>query len=294
MIAAAALALALGLSPAAAGAGGVRVVRDLDYLPSAEHAGGKDRLDVYAPAGARGAPVLVVFHGGGLREGDKAESAFVGERLAARGLVTVVPNYRLSPAVSHPEHVRDAAAAVAWVKRNIARHGGDPERVFVAGHSAGAYLAALLALDPRFLDEQGLDPTDVRGFAPVSGFYYVERIASDRPRGTWGDHVQDWIDASPVHQAGFGEVPPLLLLWADGDRLWRRNQHVEAARELREAGASDLEAVVVPGRDHATIWTRLGEDEGEPVARAILRFVERLSKDARAPEPPVKGPPKAR
>ena len=151
-----------------------------------------------------------------------------------------------------------------------------PGADLVAGHSAGGYLAALLALDPSFLGAHGLGPGDFRGFVAVSGFYYVERIAPDRPRDVWGNDVQDWIAASPAHQAGAAEVPPLLLVYAAGDRLWRRNQHEELAAELREAGARDVETLVVTGRDHVSLWTRIGEDDGEAAARAILGFVERF------------------
>src|SRR5262245_44106463 len=106
-------ASATGQSP------GVAVVRDVDYVAGADYPDGKDRLDIYVPHGARNAPVIFSLHGGALSMGDRREEAFVGRRFAAAGYVTVVTSYRLSPRVSHPAHIQDAAAAFAWVKRNI-------------------------------------------------------------------------------------------------------------------------------------------------------------------------------
>ena len=102
----------------------VRVTTDVDYVPTAEYGGKKDWLDVYAPAGAKGAPVVVSIHGGALREGDKKEQAFVGHLLAKAGFVGIVINYRLSPGVMHPAHVEDAAHAVAWARTHATAYGG--------------------------------------------------------------------------------------------------------------------------------------------------------------------------
>src|ERR1051325_7626302 len=148
------LALAVTLHPAAVRSQ-VRVTRDIDYVPTVEYADQKDRLDVYAPPNASRAPVIVSFYGGALTAGDKSEQPYIGELFARAGYVTVVVNYRLSPTVMHPAHVQDAAASVAWVKHNIGKYGGDPNNVFLIGHSAGAYLVALLLLDPRYLAEIG-------------------------------------------------------------------------------------------------------------------------------------------
>lgn len=178
-----ALALGAWLACGPAAAADVRVA-DVDYVADADFAGGKDRLDIYVSDGAKDAPVVMSLHGGGLTQGDRKNQAFVGRRFASAGFVTVIPSYRLSPAVSHPAHMQDTAAAFAWVKKNIARHGGDPARVFVIGHSAGAYLAALLATDPRYLAAHGLSPRDIAGVAPVAGFFWVERtgVGPDRPK----------------------------------------------------------------------------------------------------------------
>src|SRR5437773_71185 len=115
----------------------VRVVRDVAYLPGGT-AENKHTLDLYLPEGVTRGPVIVSYYGGALTAGDKKQEAFVGECFASAGIATAVVNYRLSPAVRHPAHIEDAAASFAWVKRHIAEYGGDANRVFVIGHSAGA------------------------------------------------------------------------------------------------------------------------------------------------------------
>lgn len=131
-----------------------------------EHTDNKDKLDLYLPEGRPNAPVIVSYYGNQLMGGDKSEDAFIGRRFASAGFVTAVVNYRLSPAVSHPAHIQDAAASFAWAKRHIAEYGGDPDRVFVIGYSAGGYLAALLATDPRYLAAHKLSPHDIRASFP--------------------------------------------------------------------------------------------------------------------------------
>jgi acetyl esterase/lipase len=257
----------------------VRVVSDVDYVAGAEYPDKKDRLDIYVPQSAATAPVIVSFYGGGLRQGDKSGHVKVGERFAQAGYVTVVANYRLSPSVMHPAHVQDAAAAVAWVKKNIARHNGDPDRIFVIGHSAGAYLAALLATDARYLSAHGLTPGDVRGYAPVSAFFYVNRpgVAPDRPKDVWGIDANVWIDASPGAHIAAG-APPMLLLYADGDDDWRRNQQGEFAGALRIKGNRDVEVKMIAKRTHNSIWSEMMASADDETTRAILEFTGRLAR----------------
>jgi acetyl esterase/lipase len=189
--------------------------------------------------------------------------------------VTAVVNYRLSPAVSHPAHIEDAAASFAWVKRHIAEYGGDPDRAFVVGHSAGAYLAALLATDERYLASHKLSLRDIRGAAPISAFFYVERpgVAPDRPKTVWGTDERVWVDASPAHHLRAG-LPPVLLLYADGDEPWRRQQNVDMAKALRQAGSPAADVVEIPDRTHSSIARRLSE-AGDPTAERIIAFVKR-------------------
>lgn len=253
----------------------VRVIRDLPYLQGANYAHGKDRLDLYLPEGRRNAPVIVWYYGNQLMGGDKTEDEFVGRRFAAAGLVTAVVNYRLSPEVSHPAHVQDAAASFAWVKRHVAEYGGDADRVFASGYSAGGYLVALLATDPRYLAAHQLSPRDIRGVVPVSAFYWVERrgVAPDRDMSVWGTDRAAWIDASPGHHL-HANAPPMLILYADRDEDWRREQNVEVAAAMKAAGHSRVEIAMIRDRTHGTIRSRLGSD-GDDTADHIIRFVSR-------------------
>ena len=208
----------------------VRVVRDVPFLADAHYAADKDKLDLYLPVGKSGVPVVVYYYGGALQQGDKNEEQATARRFSSAGFATVIVNYRLSPSVSHPAHIQDAAASFAWVKQHIAEYGGDPNQIFIVGHSAGGYLAALLATDERYLATHQLTVRDIRGVVPISAFYWVERegVAPDRPKTVWGTDRQIWIDASPAHHLRAG-LPPMLIMYADGDEPWRRQQNVDMA-----------------------------------------------------------------
>jgi acetyl esterase/lipase len=276
LFATAVVAILLPLSAAAQ----VRVIADVDFVAGADYPDKKDRLDIYLPERTGGTPVIVSFYGGGLRAGDKSQpnQVQVGRHFAAAGLITVIANYRLSPAVMHPAHVQDAAAAVAWVKKNIASHGGDPDNVFVIGHSAGAYLAALLATDPQYLGAHGLKPGDVRGYVPVSAFFYIDRpgVAPDRPKDTWDTAVNVWKAASPgTHVAA--QAPQMLLLYADGDDPWRRQQQTEFAEAMKAKGNHDIDVKMIAGRTHNSIWTEMAAGDDD-TSQAIVQFVRRLTR----------------
>jgi acetyl esterase/lipase len=245
---------------------GVRVVKDIAYVDGQDYENGKDRLDLYFPEGARDVPVVVFFHGGGLRQGDKSECEHVGRALASNGIGAAIVNYRLSPGVSHPAHVEDGARSVAWVRRHIESHGGNPDRIFLSGHSAGAYLVSLLTTDSRYLKALGVETRDIAGVVPISGFFWVEKVAPDRPKDVWGEDPKLWPDASPAKFVSPG-APTTLILYADGDDPWRRQQNEEMARAMK------AEAVQIPGRDHLGIFQKLAS--GDPAFEKLLAFVSR-------------------
>ena len=255
----------------------VTVVKNLDYMANVEYPDGKDRLDLYIPQGVANAPVIFSLHGGALSIGDRSEETFVGQRFAAAGYLTVVTSYRLSPQVSHPAHVEDAAAAFAWVKRNIKQHGGDPDRVIVIGHSAGAYLAMLLATDARYLAAHKLSPRDIKGLVPVSGFFWVDKpgVAPDRPKYVWGTEQKVWVEASPARYLR-GDLPPVLIIDTDGDEQWRQQQNADLAAALRAAGHKDVTVRQVKGRTHMSVWTEMLDGESEETSSLILLFAKRL------------------
>ena len=249
----------------------VRVIKDIDYVEGADYAEGKDRLDLYLPEGARDFPVLVFYHGGGLTNGDKGGSEHVGRTLARAGYGAAIVNYRLSPTVEHPEHAEDAARSLAWVYRNIAKHGGSPDAVYISGHSAGAYLAALLALDPRYLEKEGLSPEIITGAMPISGFFYVDLVAPDRSKDVWGERMEVWKDASPARHVR-ADAPPLLFLYADGDAPWRRQQNEDIKKALVEKGHGEVNTIQIESRDHRSIFQSMAV--GDDTLDAMLAFMK--------------------
>ncbi len=157
------------LNALASASGAHSVERDVAYGPLA-----RQKLDVYTPTAVApnaGWPVVVFFYGGSWNSGERADYAFVGSALAARGVLTLVADYRLYPVVRYPEFLRDSALALAWGFDQAARLGGDSKRVFVMGHSAGGYNAAMLALDPRWLAITGHMPPELSGWIGLAGPY---------------------------------------------------------------------------------------------------------------------------
>lgn len=247
------------------------VTRDIDYVSSADYEDGKDLLDIYMPEGVADAPVVVFFHGGALRAGDKSDGHAVAQRLVPHGIGVVSASYRLTPSVMHPAHVQDAAAATAWVVENISDYGGDPENVYVSGHSAGAYLAALLTLDPSHLEAHDLAASSIRGSIPISAFLYVEETAADRPKDVWGTDPADWLLASVTPHIGTANGR-MLLIYADGDDEWRREQNERLGEALRSAGNHTVRVVEVPNRNHMSLMTDLNASD-DHIGDLMLSFI---------------------
>jgi acetyl esterase/lipase len=174
----------------------------------------RQQLDVYSPKGAQGRPIIVFWYGGGWENGRKGQYRFVGAALAKAGYVAVLPDYRLYPEVKFPAFVQDGAEALAWVAGHATEIGGDPRRIYLAGHSAGAHLAAMLAYDRSQLQRVGLAPDTVRGFIGLSGPYALDpnndtyRAIFAKPFGK-----PDW---QPVQLAKAG-APPALLIHGEAD-----------------------------------------------------------------------------
>ena len=145
----------------------IKITRSVAYAGRPRHT-----LDICRPVDAVAAPVVVFFYGGGWRRGNKRLYRYVAKALARRGYVAVVPDYRIYPEARYPDFIEDAALAVRWVKDNAARFGGDPDTIFLQGHSAGAHIAAMLAIDGRWLHQVGLAPgRDIVGLIGIAGPY---------------------------------------------------------------------------------------------------------------------------
>ncbi|HRE43842.1 MAG TPA: alpha/beta hydrolase [Terricaulis sp.] len=239
--------------------------------------GPRRTLDVYAPAaGAEGAPVLVFIYGGGWRSGAKEDHSFIGDAFAAHGFVTVIPDYRLAPETQFPGFVDDAAQAIAWVEANIAAYGGDPRRIVLAGHSAGAYNAMMAALDVRYAAAAGFDPRAIRGVVGLAGpygFYFNNPII----RTAFGDAP----DPANMHAIGFAraDAPPLLLLTGDADRRVPVRASEEMAEAARAAGGQ-AQLIIYPGLDHPGILQALAPARRNraPVFADALAFAERVTR----------------
>jgi len=248
--------------------------RNIDYIQNQDYADDKDRLDIFMPEGAANTPVVVYFHGGALQNGTKAIGEGLAQQLAARGIGLVTANYRLSPSVMHPAHMENAAAAFAWTKHNIATYGGDPNRVFVSGHSAGAYLAALLALDPQYLDAHRIGLSDIRGAIPISPFLFVEEydVAPSRPKTVWGTDEAAWLRASVTPYIGSSK-PPMLFVYADGDDDWRREQNQRLVAQLVAKG-NEAGVIEIEHRTHGSVNSMMGENLDTGMMK-LVSFIER-------------------
>ncbi|KQO87378.1 alpha/beta hydrolase [Methylobacterium sp. Leaf92] len=224
--------------------GGRLAIRDAAY-----GADPRQRLDVFVPTvPVERAPVLVFFYGGSWNSGSKDDYAFAAQALAAQGFVTVLPDYRLYPKVRFPDFLKDGAAAIAWVRDNIAAQGGDPSRIVLAGHSAGAYNAAMLGLDPEYLRQAGVDPRIIRAVAGLSGPYDFLPFDQKTSIDVFGQ-APDPEATQPVSYAG-AHSPPTFLATGDKDTVVRPRNTASLAARLRDARVPVQERVY-EGLDHA-------------------------------------------
>ena len=235
----------------------------------------RQKLDVYTPRAGKGPfPVVVFFYGGSWRWGERDQYRFVGEALARRGIVTVVPDYRLYPKVRFPAFVEDGAAAVAWAIDNVERFGGDGSRLFVAGHSAGAHTGALLALDRRYLEAVGKAPEQLCGFAGLAGPYSFDPTEFDSVRAIF-EHLPDPDVSRPVTYARAG-APPMLLLHGAGDTTVYPLNTLRLAEAMRESGGT-VDADLLPDIGHYRIIASLAKpfEHIAPVADRLAAFVRK-------------------
>jgi len=194
-------------------------------------------LDIWKPeAAAEGPlPVVIFWYGGGWAKGDRTSYAFAGRALAREGFLVVIPDYRKVPAIRFPAFLDDGAEAVAWVQRNVARHGGDPARIAFMGHSAGAYQAVMLALDAKRLTAAGADPAKVKAAVGLSGPYDFHPFTSDRAIAAFSQ----WPDPAETQPITFAraDAPPLLLVTSDGDETVRPKNANNLGAKLKGLGA---------------------------------------------------------
>jgi acetyl esterase/lipase len=208
---------------------GLTVTHNVAYEPGPRH-----RLDVYEPDGARGLPLIVFLYGGAWRYGNKGMYPFVAATLARRGAVVMVPDYRLYPDVAFPAFLQDNAAAVAWAIHHAGSYGADPGNVFIVGHSAGAYDAAMLALDPHWLAAAGVDRSDLRGVVCLAGPYDFLPITGKDVIPIFAP-VHDGPASQPITFVD-GHNPPMLLLAGTADTTVQPRNTAALTAKIEAAG----------------------------------------------------------
>jgi acetyl esterase/lipase len=251
------------------GTDGLVVQRGLAYGPKRRQA-----LDVYRPRRPGGLlPVVVFFYGGSWRKGARDDYRFVADALARKGVVVVVPDYRIYPAVEFPGFLEDCATAVAFVRAHAAQWHGDTSRLFLAGHSAGAYNAAMLALDPRWLAAVGMRRRDLAGWVGIAGPYDFLPITEEEFKPVFASAAGDLAATQPINFADAG-APRTLLLHGAADKVVPPQDTTALAARLRAAGA-DLTVRMYPGVGHMAAvlgFSPLFRWES-PVLADVVRFV---------------------
>ncbi len=235
----------------------------------------RQRLDIYAPVENPGVtkPVIVWFYGGSWNSGTRHGYDFVGRALAAQGYVVVVPDYRLVPEVRFPGFLEDGAAAMRWVRANIDEYAGDPDRIVVMGHSAGAHLAAMLAVDPQWLGEDRAAIKGLIGLAGPYDFLPLDTASTIEAFGQWSQLE----DTQPITFVNETSPPTLLLTGADDTTVKPRNS-VSLAAHLAEAGVN-AEVTQYEGVDHIDILIAMARPlRGRaPVLEDVTHFANKVT-----------------
>lgn len=249
--------------------GGYDRIEGLAYGPGARH-----RLDLYRPMGKGPFPVVVFFYGGGWDSGERGDYLFVGQRLAAAGYLAVIPDYRLYPEVVFPAFLEDCARAVAWTGGHAREFGGDPGRLALMGHSAGAYNAMMLALDEGFRETAGWPASGLSAVIGLAGPYDFRPFDSALLQGVFGG----WPDGDATQPISFarGDAPPLLLATGEDDTTVLPENSVRLARAMTRAGG-EASLVRYPGMGHIGIVAALAQPVpgSDAVFTDILAFLDR-------------------
>lgn len=247
---------------------GFRQHRGIAYGPDA-----RQRLDIYVPdAPAINSPVIVFFYGGSWQNGRKEDYFFVGQALASKGFTTVIADYRLYPQVYFPDFVSDAAKAFVWTYENIAGYGGNPEQLFIGGHSAGAYLAVMVTLNETYLKAAGGDAGWIKGTIGISGPYNFLPLTDPKLIDLFS--TVPLVRTQPITFARAG-APPMLLATGDEDKQVSPKNTTSLSARLREFGNKVVEHHY-KGAGHSTMALSLarGFRSKVSVLDDIAEFIE--------------------
>jgi acetyl esterase/lipase len=250
--------------------GGANGVSERDNVTfDAEHG---LHLDVYAPKDVTNAPIVVFFYGGSWVVGKRHWYRYVGDALARNGVITVIPDYRKYPDVQFPAFMHDAARAVAWTHEHAAELGGDAQRLFVMGHSAGGQIAALLACDKRYLATVDLRPRGLAGMIGLAGAYAFLPFVESEPE-IFGNDAKGRYDSQPINFVDGDEPPMLLLQGEDDDEVPPHNAQAMAERAQAMDGTAQLK--LYPGIGHTSILLAFarGRAGHSPALRDTIEFI---------------------
>jgi acetyl esterase/lipase len=239
--------------------------------------GPRRKLDVYAPATPGPHPVIMFVYGGSWNSGRRQDYAFAGAAFAARGFVTIVPDYRVVPETLFPGFIEDCAAALRWAGNHAGEYGGDASRIVMVGHSAGAYNTMMLALDAHYMADAGVDPARVRGAVGLAGPYDFIPFDVQVTQEAFGE-APDAVLTQPVHFAR-ADAPPLLLLWGEADTTVgpRNLRSLEAA--MRTAGGR-VETKTYPDVNHVDIMLAVSRPfrARAPTLDDVTEFAQRVTR----------------
>ena len=241
-----------------AGCSGVDIVNVIASAPRPSIAGvayaadARQRLDVYRPSKTKPhAPIVVFFYGGSWRNGDRADYRFVAGALASRGMVVVIPDYRVYSAVRFPTFVEDGARAVRWTRDHATELGGDADDLFLMGHSAGAYIAAMLSLDEHYLADAGVPRTAIRGTIGLAGPYDFKLRPQDAPVFGLASPTQPAPQIQPITHVD-SNAPPMLLIYGAKDTTVDPNNSTRLAAALRNVGV-EVKTICYSKQDHVRV-----------------------------------------
>ncbi len=249
---------------------GLRATRALVYEP-----GERGKLDVYVPSTPASSPrpVIVFYYGGGWDSGNREDYLFVAEALTSRGFVAVIPDYRIYPQAVFPDFLDDGAAALRWTFDNIGKFGGDTHNIFVAGHSAGAQIATMLAFDKTWLSHVNSDPSKIRGVIGLAGPYDFLPLKTERLNAIFPT-AEKQVRSQPIRYAR-SDAPPALLVTGEGDEVVGAGNTRRFAQRIRQAGGK-VQEKYYPDLGHAKLVAVLSAPlrGGFPVLDDIAEFVK--------------------
>lgn len=249
---------------------GIKVKTDISYGALPRHT-----LDIYTPkTKLKGPlPVVIFYYGGGWDSGVKEDYLFVAQAFASKGYVTVIPNYRVFPQVSFPEFMQDPVDSARWITNNIAQYNGDPDNIFIAGHSAGAHLSILMQTNKDYLARVDLTPNRFRGYVGLAGPYDFLPLKTQHLKDIFGPEQQRW-KAEPINFVS-GSAPPTLIMVGLDDDLVEPENSFSLAKKIRQEGGW-VKLMEYPDYSHEDMVAKLAKPlrGNSPLLSDIVAFLE--------------------